>query len=72
MCNNINENQVIDIKSIFQLDNQDQPLRVSAEDLIKNNIDILEQSNFENEGTLGLQPKFTFNERIPSSHHIKH
>jgi hypothetical protein len=72
MCNNINENQVIDIKSNFQLENQDQPLRVSAEDLIKNNIDILEQSNFENEDTLGLQHKFTFNERIPSSHHIKH
>ena len=65
-CNNLND-QTIDIKSKLQIDNQDQPLRVSAEEIIKNNIDILEQSNFEviNEETLGFQNKFTFNEKIP-------
>ncbi len=66
-CNNLND-QTIDIKSKLQIDNQDQPLRVSAEEIIKNNIDILEQSNFEviNEETLGFQNKFTINEKIPS------
>ena len=65
-CNNLND-QTIDIKSKLQIDNQDQPLRVSAEEIIKNNIDILEQSNFEviNEETLGFQNKFTINEKIP-------
>ncbi len=65
-CNNLND-QTIDIKSKLQIDNQDQPLRVSAEEMIKNNIDILEQSNFEviNEETLGFQNKFTINEKIP-------
>ena len=65
-CNNLND-QTIDIKSKLQIDNQDQPLRVSAEEIIKNNIDILEQSNFEviNEETLGFQNKFTINDKIP-------
>lgn len=65
-CNNLND-QTIDIKSKLQIDNQDQPLRVSAEEIIKNNIDILEQSNFEviNEETLEFQNKFTINEKIP-------
>jgi len=65
-CNNLND-QTIDIKSKLQIDNQDQPLRVSAEEMIKNNIDILEQSNFEviNEETLGFQNKFTINQKIP-------
>lgn len=65
-CNNLND-QTIDIKSKLQIDNQDQPLRVSAEEIIKNNIDILEQSNFEviNEETLGFQNKFTINQKIP-------
>ncbi len=65
-CNNLND-QTIDIKSKLQIDNQDQPLRVSAEEIIKNNIDILEQSNFEviSEETLGFQNKFTINEKIP-------
>ena len=65
-CNNLND-QTIDIKSKLQIDNQDQPLRVSAEEIIKNNIDILEQSNFEviNEETLGFQNKYTINQKIP-------